>query len=38
MDDNIMYYVMYFLRNEGRPLAKVFVILIPPRFSGKLNI
>lgn len=38
MDDNITYYVIYFLRNEGRPLAKVFVILIPPRFSGKSNI
>lgn len=38
MDCNIIYYVMYFLCNEGRPLAKVFVILIPACFNGKLNI
>ena len=38
MDDKIIYYVTYFLYNEGRPLAKVFVILIPAHFSGKLNI
>lgn len=40
MDDNVIYYVIYLLCNEGRPLVFVLVfgILIPAPFSGKLNI
>lgn len=37
MGDYVIYCVIYLLYNEGRPLAKVFVILIPAPFNGKLN-